>query len=63
MIRLVVIVSVSLMCMVGCASYSGAELKPGVATVADVEKTMSTPALSWKNGRGQVTVRLQVLNA
>ena len=39
----------------GCASYSGSGLKPGVATVADVETTMGVPALQWKNAQGQVT--------
>ena len=40
--------------LAGCASYSGAGLKPGVATVADVEATMGQPGLAWKNTQGQV---------
>ena len=40
--------------LVGCASYSGAGLKPGSATVADVEATMGKPAMAWKNPQGQV---------
>lgn len=40
--------------LAGCASYSGAGLKPGVATVADVEATMGQPGLAWKNAQGQV---------
>ena len=38
----------------GCASYSGAGLKPGVSTVADVESTMGAPGMSWKNSEGQI---------
>lgn len=37
-----------------CASYSGAGLKPGVATVTDVEATMGQPGLQLKNDQGQV---------
>lgn len=41
--------------LVGCAGYSGANLKPGIATVNDVEATMGSPSLSWKNAQGQIT--------
>ena len=40
--------------LTGCASYSGANLKPGVATVSDVEATMGQPSLTWKNAQGQI---------
>lgn len=40
--------------LVGCAGYSGAGLKPGIATVADVETTMGDPAMVWKNKQGQI---------
>ena len=39
----------------GCASYSGAGLKPGIATLQDVEATMGQPAMVWKNDRGLIT--------
>lgn len=45
---------ISIALLTGCASYSGAGLKPGVATVADVESTMGTPSLSWTNDKGQI---------
>ena len=38
-----------------CAGYSGAGLKPGVATVTEVEASMGQPAMSWKNQQGQIT--------
>ena len=38
----------------GCASYSGSGLKPGTATVADVESSMGVPGMVWKNSQGQV---------
>lgn len=38
----------------GCAGYSGSGLKPGIATVTDVESSMGQPALAWKNTQGQV---------
>ena len=41
--------------LTACASYSGAGLKPGIATVADVEATMGQPAMVWKNKQGQIT--------
>lgn len=41
-------------CLSGCAGYSGAGLKPGIATIADVESTMGQPALAWKNNLGQI---------
>lgn len=40
--------------LAGCAGYSGAGLKPGIATVTDVEASMGTPAMVWKNPQGQV---------
>ena len=38
----------------GCAGYSGSGLKPGIATITDVESSMGQPALAWKNKQGQV---------
>ena len=38
----------------GCAGYSGSGLKPGIATITDVESSMGQPALAWKNTQGQV---------
>ena len=38
-----------------CAGYSGAGLKPGIATITDVESAMGRPAMAWKNTQGQVT--------
>lgn len=41
--------------LLACAGYSGAGLKPGVATVTDVEASMGPPAILWKNKAGQIT--------
>lgn len=41
--------------LTACASYSGTGLKPGIATVTDVEATMGQPAMVWKNKQGQIT--------
>ena len=40
--------------LIGCAGYSGAGLQPGIATIADVEASMGTPAMTWKNRQGQI---------
>lgn len=50
-----VFVTLVMVMVYGCASYSGAGLKPGVATVADVEATMGIPAMRWDDARGQVS--------
>lgn len=36
-----------------CASYSGGNLEPGIATLSDVEATMGEPALRWKDDDGR----------
>lgn len=41
--------------LIACAGYSGAGLKPGSATIADVEASMGPPAIIWKNKQGQIT--------
>ncbi len=41
--------------LTACAGYSGAGLKPGIATIADVEATMGQPAMAWKNRQGQIS--------
>lgn len=40
--------------LTGRDSFSGTTLKPGVATLADVEQTMGKPAEIWRNEAGQV---------
>ncbi|MEI7429970.1 MAG: hypothetical protein WCL27_05895 [Betaproteobacteria bacterium] len=37
-----------------CASYSGSNLKPGVATLPDVLATMGEPAMRWDDPDGRV---------
>lgn len=36
-----------------CASYSGANLKPGIATLSEVYATMGEPAMRWKDADGR----------
>jgi hypothetical protein len=36
-----------------CAAYSGSNLKPGVATLADVLATMGEPAMRWRESDGR----------
>ena len=36
-----------------CASYSGSNLKPGVATLGDVIATMGEPAMRWQEADGR----------
>ncbi len=38
----------------GCASYSGRELQPGLASLEDVLATMGTPTLRWNMAGGGV---------
>jgi len=45
------VLSASLL-LAACASYSGSALKPGEATLAEVEAAMGTPAMSWQNPDG-----------
>ncbi len=40
----------------GCASYSGGELKPGVATLADVERLMGAPVMRWPAPDGSLKI-------
>ena len=40
----------------GCASYSGSSLRPGVSTLADVEKSMGRPAEMRKSANGETTL-------
>ena len=42
----------ALLTLLGCASYSGSSLQPGVNTGADVVATMGVPAMRWKNQDG-----------
>lgn len=37
-----------------CASYGGSGLKPGEATLAEVEATMGVPAMRWQNPDGSL---------
>lgn len=41
--------------LVACAGYSGAGLKPGIATFADVDSSMGPAAMTWKNKQGQIS--------
>jgi hypothetical protein len=43
---------VLLLLLAGCASYSGSGLKPGVATQADVVRTMGRPAVELPDAGG-----------
>ena len=36
-----------------CASYSGSNLKPGVATLPEVTASMGEPAMRWKDPDGR----------
>jgi len=38
--------------LAACAGYSGSNLQPGVATLADVVASMGEPAMSWKDADG-----------
>lgn len=38
----------------GCASYSGRDLEPGIATEAEVRQLMGAPAATWETPEGQV---------
>jgi hypothetical protein len=40
--------------LAACASYSGSGLKPGEATLAEVEGVMGTPMMRWKNPDGSL---------
>lgn len=51
----IAVMTIAAVLISGCASYSGAGLKPGIATVQDVESTMGQPAMAWKNDRGLIT--------
>ncbi len=42
-----VLIAMATLC--GCASYSGADLKPGQSTLADVRASMGEPAAQWTN--------------
>lgn len=44
-----------LLTLTACAGYSGAGLKPGVASIADVEASMGPPAMVWQNKQRQIT--------
>ncbi len=37
----------------GCASYSGSNLKPGIATLPEVVASMGEPAMRWKDADGR----------
>lgn len=53
--RLIAFIVVSTaLTLTGCASYSGAGLKPGMATVSDVQASMGEPGLTWKYAHGQI---------
>ena len=54
MTRYALLIALLLSMLNGCASYSGAGLKPG-ASVTAVETTMGEPAMTWKNPQGEVT--------
>lgn len=51
----IAVMTIAAVFITGCASYSGAGLKPGIAAVQDVEATMGQPAMAWKNDRGLIT--------
>ena len=40
--------------LVGCASYSGSSLRPGVDTLPEVVATMGEPAMRWTDPDGSV---------
>jgi hypothetical protein len=40
--------------LAACASYSGRGLKPGEATLAEVQAVMGPPAMSWQDADGSV---------
>ncbi|MCF8178630.1 MAG: hypothetical protein K9J74_08985 [Sulfuritalea sp.] len=40
--------------LTGCASYRGAALTPGIATLPEVVAVMGEPAERWQNGDGSV---------
>ena len=40
--------------LASCASYSGSGLKPGDATLADVEGVMGKAAMRWQNADGSI---------
>lgn len=42
------LVIVACLMLSACASYSGANLKPGVATEAEVRQVMGVPAMTWE---------------
>jgi len=47
------IVVVGAVLLSACASFSGYNLKPGVATLPDVVATMGEPAMSWQDADGR----------
>jgi hypothetical protein len=51
-IRTCLVVFSATLLLAACASYSGSGLKPGVATLAEVEGVMGVPAMRWKNPDG-----------
>ncbi len=46
----------SVLLFAGCASYSGGTLKPGEATLADVERVMGPPAMRWPGADGSLKI-------
>lgn len=43
----------SALVLAACAGYSGSDLKPGVATLAEVIASMGEPAMRWKDADGR----------
>jgi hypothetical protein len=50
---LVLALIASALVLSACAAYSGSNLKPGVATLAEVVATMGEPAMRWKDDDGR----------